>query len=437
MSLKRYVLLALLFWAGPAMAQEVLTVEEALNLAYANNPAIMASSAKEEQARQQIAQASAAKLPQVGASLLAQFSKDATTYGVYGPSGKIGEAYAGYRNAYQAALTLNWLIYSSGSVSNTVKARELALSGVEAQSVRTGQGVENGVRKAYYGLQRARAKLLVAEEALSLAKEHLTQVESFYRYGVVAKDQVLRVQVDVSDGKLNVIKAANAVDVGWSALERAVGTSLKKSYSLPEPESTVSDVSVPDDPDSFAMEQRPELTALEFSRLSALSLAKAASGTRGPQVAVQGRVSDTDDAFFPSGNDDWSVSLSASWTFFDGGESLAKEKEAKAAAQELVYSIEDLKKEISMEISSGKLNLASAIQRIEVARDQVASAEEDYRMALKRYTANVGTNIDVLDARVALSNARTQLVDAVYDTYTARSDLEYAMGASGRFTLKK
>ena len=85
---------------------------------------------------------------------------------------------------------------------------------MEAQSVRTGQGVENGVRKAYYGLQRARAKLLVAEEALSLAKEHLTQVESFYRYGVVAKDQVLRVQVDVSDGKLNVIKAANAVDVG-------------------------------------------------------------------------------------------------------------------------------------------------------------------------------------------------------------------------------
>ncbi|NCC96925.1 MAG: TolC family protein [Synergistales bacterium] len=420
--------------AGPLLAQDILTVEKALELAYDNNPVLMASLSKEEQARQQIDQARASRLPQLGVSLAAQFSKDDTTYPVIGGGG--GMAFAGWQNAYQAALSLNWLLYSSGTVPNAIKAKELALQGVQAQSVRTGQAVENGVRKAYYSLQRARAKLLVAQEALDLAKEHLSQVESFYKYGVVAKNQVLRVQVDVSDGKLNVIKAENAVEVGWSALERAVGAGLKDGYILPESETSVSDKTVPEDPLSAAMAYRPELVSLERSRLSALSMAKAAAGTRGPQVGLQAQLKEADNSFFPNGNDDWAVSLSASWTFFDGGESLAKEREAKAAAQELIHSIEDLKKQISMEISSGKLNLESALQRIEVARDQVASAEEDYRMALKRYTANVGTNIDVLDARVSLSNAKTQLVDAVYDTYTARSDLEYAMGSSSRFTLK-
>lgn len=433
----KILLLSLALLAGPAAAQEMLTEEKALDLACEHNPVIMASAAREDQARQQIAQAEAAGLPKLGAALIGQFSKDAAVYGVYGPGGKIGEAYAGYKNAYQAALTLNWLLYSGGSVSQTVKARELTLSSVLAQSVRTAQAVENGVRNAYFGLQRARAKLSVAQEALSLAKEHLSQVESFYRYGVVAKDQVLRVQVDVSDGKLNVIKAENAVDLGWSALERAVGVSLRKTCSLAEPELSAPDITLPDDPGSVAEEQRPELRALEFSRLSALSLAKAASGARGPQVALQGRLFNTDDSFFPDGRDDWSVNLMASWTFFDGGASRAKEEEARAAARELACSIEDLKKQISMEVSQGKLNLASAVQRIQVAVDQVASAEEDYRMALKRYTANVGTNIDVLDARVALSNAKTQLVDALYDAHTARSDLEYAMGISDRFALHR
>nr|WP_321500327.1 TolC family protein [uncultured Dethiosulfovibrio sp.] len=431
-------ILCIFLCANPLLAEETLTVEKALELAYDNNPVLMASLSKEEQARQQIAQVRASRLPQLGVSLAGQFSKDATTYAVLGPTGAPtgNVAAAGWQNAFQAALSLNWLLYSSGTVPNAVKAKEFALQGVEAQSVRTGQAVENGVRKAYYSLQRARAKLLVAQEALDLAKEHLSQVESFYKYGVVAKNQVLRVQVDVSDGKLNVIKAENAVEVGWSALERAVGTALKDRYILPESETSVSDRTVPEDPLSEAMVYRPELVALEYSRRSALSMAKSAAGTRGPQVGLQGQLKEVDNSFFPNGNDDWTVSISATWTFFDGGESLAKEREAKAAAQELVHSIEDLKKQISMEISSGKLNLESALQRIEVARDQVASAEEDYRMALKRYTANVGTNIDVLDARVSLSNAKTQLVDAVYDTYTARSDLEYAVGSSRKFVLK-
>jgi len=49
-------------------------------------------------------------------------------------------------------------------------------------------------------------------------------------------------------------------------------------------------------------------------------------------------------------------------------------------------------------------------------------------MALKRYGSQVGTNIDVLDARVALTNARTQLVDSVYDTHISKTELLYAVG---------
>jgi outer membrane protein TolC len=81
-----------------------------------------------------------------------------------------------------------------------------------------------------------------------------------------------------------------------------------------------------------------------------------------------------------------------------------------------------------LEVSTANLDLESATQRVEVAQAQVESAEEDYRMALRRYTAQVGTNIDVLDARVALSEARTALVNAVYDGRSAYSDLLYAIG---------
>jgi len=49
-----------------------------------------------------------------------------------------------------------------------------------------------------------------------------------------------------------------------------------------------------------------------------------------------------------------------------------------------------------------------------------------------RYAAQVGTNIDVHQARVALTLSRTQLVDAVYDALKAQSDMELAMGEEVR-----
>ncbi|HRV99444.1 MAG TPA: TolC family protein, partial [Aminobacteriaceae bacterium] len=123
--------------------------------------------------------------------------------------------------------------------------------------------------------------------------------------------------------------------------------------------------------------------------------------------------------------------LLASWSFFDGGASSARAREARAAAEEFLFRMEDMKRQIELEISVARLNCESSLQRISTGRTMVESAEEDYRMALRRYTAQVGTNIDVLDARVALSNARNQLVESVYDSLKARAEMEYAMGVIG------
>ena len=320
-------------------------------------------------------------------------------------------------------------------MENLTAARKLAYRGIRAKEVRTGQSVENSVRVCYYDLQRARAKLTVAEEVLALSKEHLSQVEYFYKYGVVAQDEVLRVQVDVSNGELNVISARNAVDVRWRALERAVGVTLRDRYSMPQPEMKSAARPVPVWDDSSLYSWRPELQALAYSREAADAAAAAAAGSNGPKIVVAGEGFNQGLEFWPDDLDTWKISVGLRWDFYDGGKSHAQVKEYRARAQELLSQIEDLKKQISLEVSSAQLNYESARQRIDVAARQVASAQEDYRMALMRYKANVGTNLDVLDARTALTNARTQLVDAVYDTDSSRANLDYALGLSDKYML--
>ena len=224
----------------------------------------------------------------------------------------------------------------------------------------------------------------------------------------------------------------NAVDVAWHGLSRAVGTSLRPAFTLPAEDTPGEFSPLPSDPVAEGISSRPEMRALDRAMHSALLAAKAAVASGGPRVVLFGEVYRADESFFPSKMDDWKITLQASWTFFDGGESSSRAREAKAAAEELLHQAEDLRRQIELEISVARTNFESSFRRIDVGKALVAAAEEDYRMALKRYVAQVGTNIDVLDAAVALANARNQLVEAVYDSRKARAEIDWAMGRTGK-----
>lgn len=430
--------------AQPKAAAEIstkplLTNDEALRLAYQNNPTLKAAGSRIDQAKARIDQAKANELPTLYAAFQAQRADKDTKIPVYLGNGQsIGYALNDFDKFYKAAVGFQWLLFSSGVVQHNITARQMAFRAVESKEVRTGQAVEDAVLISYYNLQRARAKRAVALEILNLTKEHLTQVESFFKFGVVARNEVLRVQVDVSNGELNVIAATNSVDVAWRALERAVGCPLEKEYSMPEPENrAIVDPKASVWNDNNLYSYRPELKALDYSIKAARALAAAAAGGNGPKVVISGQWYGAGREMWPTEQDNWVLSLGIRWDFYDGGLSQAQKREALASAQELLSNVKDFKNQVAMEVSSAQLNFSSAQQRMNVASNQVASAQEDYRMALLRYRSNVGTNLDVLDARTALSNARTQLVDAVYDTYSGQANLRYALGRSDKFMLKE
>lgn len=405
-----------------------LTLEKALDLAEKNNPVLSAGRERIAQGKARLDQATTAGVPDLAVSLLYQETGDDPLHPVFIGGSQVGFARAGFQSTWKAALSLTHVLYSGGAIRFNEKAKKAALEGIVAQEERTRQGVLWSVQSSWYDLLRAMSRLQVAEEVRALASEHLRQVQVLLKNGAVAGSEVLRVKVAVSESELNRIKAKNAVDVACQALERAVGVSLQNAFSSPPEEEEKDFPPLPEDPLPYALQFRPEMKAFDRAMNSALFSSRTASALGGPRIILSGEVYAVDEAFFPSKMEDWRVTLAASWTLWDGGEAAAKTREARAAADELYYRIEDLKRQIALEISVAKLNYESSLQRINVARAMEKSAGEDYRMALRRYTAQVGTNIDVLDSRVALTSAKNSLVESIYDTRKALIEMDFAMG---------
>jgi len=408
---------------------EELTLEKALALSAEGNPLLMAAEARVRQAEGRLIQVRSESLPQVYGTLGYQKLQERPETMAYGPDGTpIGIVPLGYEETTQAAVNLTQVLFSGGSLTARTEGARLLLEASRSERDRTVQAVGNGIRKAFFALQRSVSRREVAREALTLSKEHLRQVESFFRAGVVAKNEVLRVQVAVSSAELNRIRAESAVDVAWKTLERFVGQGLQQHYSVSAGDFSLESFPVVEDPTSRAMESRPELKGLESARRAALAALRAVKGQAYPQVGLQAQASLTDDHFFPSEMDNWSIGIVAKLRLFDSGKLHGQAVEARGAAEELLNRLEDLKRQVALEVATASLYLDSAVQRVQVAGDAVSQADEDYRMALKRYQAQVGTNIDVLDARLALTDARNSLADAVAEARTAYGDLLYAMG---------
>ena len=417
------ILMIILSGAAVAFSAEPQELERLVLKARESNPLVSAAEERVNRAEGALQEAGAKMGPKFGAGIAAIWPKDRLM--------PIEGIPVDFGNVYVAAAGFVQTIYAGGSLFASKEAAKLARDAAVAEKERISQTVANSVRAAYYNWKRASAKKMVAAEALKLAGDHLGRAERLFRSGLVARGDVLRSKVAVADAELALIRAENAVSISAAALENAVGAPPEISEAgAAQPEYVPSKEALTDRESNIkaAYENRMEIRMYDLMSRRAAKVARAAEGLLLPQIIAAGGIINSGDEFFPSGNEEMVFSLMARWTVFDSGEASAKTKQAKAQGREFLHLMDDMKNRIRMEVTAAELDLRSSLSRREVARRQVSESEEDYRIAVRRYEEQVGTNLEMLDARLALTKSRTEEVDALYDILIAEANLLYSLG---------
>ena len=83
---------------------------------------------------------------------------------------------------------------------------------------------------------------------------------------------------------------------------------------------------------------------------------------------------------------------------------------------------------VQLDVRSVYLSLKASEQSIQTSSAAVGLAEEDYKIKVVRYQAGVGTNLDVLDAQLALTTAKNNFLQAMYSYNNFRARLDKSMG---------
>lgn len=394
-----------------------LSINDAVDMALARNNSIKIADQEQKAAQASLKAAKGANGVKVslGSSLSANDSigSEAT-----------GDFTTGNSNSLSASMPL----YTGKKNELNIDNQEVELQKAQLNLERAKETVRYNTVKAYYDILQAKQNINIQQESVNNYQSHLTNVQNLYAAGSVAKSDVLRSQVALSDAQQSLISAQNTYDIDVSTLRNIIKLDKTEPITLTEDFSFVPFNMSLNECLDYASSSRKDLESAKLDLDEAQNNIDIAKAGYLPTVNLSVGTN-WDKRFTPNPNNfDYRATVSANWDIFDNHVTEANVEQAQANFDKAGYTLSDTEDNIDLEVRQAYLNMREAEKRFNSTSLAVKQAEEDYFIASEKYRVGAGVILDVIDAELALSTARLNYTSAQYDYARYKANLEYAIG---------
>jgi len=412
----------------PPNAME-LAVNDAVLTALRQNPQILVARDEIDIARAQTRQAKSQRYPQVGVQESYVYVEGAES--AVGDLGFLSDIIGGGLEPSDTfrrdQLSISQTLYTGGQIAAAVRASEFLAESQEWRWQAELNDLEYQTREAYYNALLARALIRVAEESVVTFRRHLADTQQMFDVGLVSQFEVLRARTELNARQSNWVAAKNGERLALVNLRRIMAIEqdrplvLTSSLDIEPVEESLAELI------AQAEEARPELNALNRAILAAGQDVRGAKGRYLPSAAASAEYLNVDKggATQPDG---WTLALGAEWEVFAGGRRKARVAEARAREQNLVNQRDDLQRIIELDVRRAYIQMQDALAKIMEERSTVEFAREGLRLAQLRFQEGVGTQVEILDAELALTSAESSLIQGLRDYSVAHASLLRATG---------
>lgn len=437
-------LVGMMLIAAVAIAQvpQALTLADAIRIARENNRGLKISAAKAEADRARASEAGAMRF--AGLSVFSAYSR--LQEGKFGFAGKslpiplsIGNVPA---DQYTVRLGLRQPLFTGSRLSAIAEAASLQADASELDRAMSEADVTLNVASAYWTLYQARQLAKFARENVQRLESYQRDTERLMKAGVATRNDLLRVEVQLSSARINLIEVENDGSIAEMNLNNILGqpaTAPLQLVSGPEEFAVSSDLESHASGDSVlaiagsAMRLRSDVQAATTRVKAADATVTAARGGWWPQIEVNANFNYNNpnaryQPITPEFLGKWDVGLSISMDLWNWGATKSRVESAEATLKQAMLQEAQLAENVSLEVHRSALNLRRSRQKLGVAQLAVEQAGENLRVVSDKYRSGLATSTELLDAEVALLHSQTQLSGARVELALFRAALVRAVG---------
>ncbi len=420
----------------PAWPAHPLTLNECLDIALASNPAILKGRQDIEEAQGVSIQLRSVFLPRVNSTgAYGQIESDRIEKVAFAP-GTPAVSFSNPQN-WNANLSVVQPLFAGGRLLSSARSsrltREAALSNFQAL---VGDTLLS-VRVGYQDILLAAEQIIVQEASIHLLEQELTDTRRRFDAGTVPRFNVLRAEVELANAKPRLIRARNSHRVAKNSLAVLLGFTVPRGADADIPLQTADRMAA--DPQQVpltdainrALGQRHELAALRTAEKLRAEEVRQARSDYFPQLsgtAGYGWQSRNFDRDLTHNLEGWVVGAQLNWDIWDSGLTKGRVAAARAREARARIDIEDTVRRIEFEVRTAHSNFIEAREVLDSQARVIEQAEEAVRLSVARADAGSGTQLDVLSAQTALTEARTTYSVALHDYSVARARLDRAVG---------
>jgi len=416
----QFLILACIY--QPVFAAE--TLEQVFVTALTNNQSLMASRSYTQAAEQNVYSAKGQRLPQLTASAgYTQLNHDPTAKTeVNGGNVEFQVSEAGSANAQ---VMLSMPVFTSGRIGHDIEAAEAASRAAMQDEVTAELNIKWQMAQAFVAVFRAEKSLEVVNSHVKSLQAHSGDVKNLFEQGMVARNDLLSVGVELSNAQQAVLKAGNQLDLAKANFNQLMNRDLAAEVDLVEylPSTLKGRF---DALANQALQERPELKVLGEQGFALEQRAASTEAGLWPQLNISGGYQYQQNSLQVYENM-WSANATVNWKIYDGS-TQHRSDELKFQSQALVSQKNDLKNAIQLQVRSAWLSVQETVKRIEISQQAIVQADENLKVSTERYQQGLANHTEVLDAENLRIRTHDNFNNARYDHSLANLLLRRAIG---------
>jgi len=282
---------------------------------------------------------------------------------------------------------------------------------------------------AFSNLYKAKNSVDLVKQNLEQETQRVTDFSNMVDNGLMARNDLLKAQLQQSNVELTLLDAQNNYRMACVNMDLMLG--------LPENTELVPDTSLFDNKadagsvinwEQTALQNRKDMSALNFREQAATSAIKSTKGEYYPSVALTGGYVALDIPNLLNIPNAFNGGIGLQYNFGALWKTGAKIDQAKARLHELQANEDMLTDQIRIQINQAYENYLLSQKKIAVYAVAVDQADENYRITKNKYDNSLVTTTDLLEADVAQLQAKLNFSFAKVDEVVAYKKLQEAAG---------
>jgi outer membrane protein TolC len=340
--------------------------------------------------------------------------------------------------AWQGALTASWLIFDGGKWWNNLDAASLGYDASQQTLDEQKLQITYLVEQRFYELVRAQRQLVVLTEAGARSRDQAEFTQRLFEGGRATQADVYAARANRDNDEVNRLGQERLVELARVDLATAVGLDPGEPLTVAEPPGLMNDPAVaPPVKDAIARayDVRPSLKAASKTVESNRAAASATSGGYWPSVSLGAgytRSSEKLGDIFsdPTINSTLYGGVNLTWNIFGGLATKANVRKAEIQQAIAENDYQAARRSVAADVEKAVAQLATARTQVKVAQQAQETAKEGLRLAKTRQEVGVGTQLEVRDAELKLTQAQLAVVGSLVDGREAEAALRRAQGGT-------